>query len=71
MCGEEEKYVKDAFASNFIAPLGPHLDSFEEAVSNYLGNGIHCVGLSSGTAALHLALIVWQSSKMSFCKVLQ
>jgi pyridoxal phosphate-dependent aminotransferase EpsN len=58
MCGEEEKFVKEAFASNFIAPLGPHLDAFEDAVSNYLGKGLYCVGLSSGTAALHLALIV-------------
>ena len=51
-------YVKEAFASNYIAPLGPHLDSFEESVSAYLGKNLYCVGLSSGTAALHLALLV-------------
>jgi len=58
MSGKEEEFVKEAFTSNYIAPLGPHLDAFEESVSNYLGGGLHCVGLSSGTAALHLALIV-------------
>ena len=58
MSGNEQKNVKDAFDSNYIAPLGPHLDSFEEEVSKYIGNNLHCVGLSSGTAALHLALIV-------------
>jgi pyridoxal phosphate-dependent aminotransferase EpsN len=58
MCGKEEDFVKDAFDSNFIAPLGPHLDAFEESVSSYLGKNLFCVGLSSGTAALHLALLV-------------
>ncbi len=50
--------MKEAFASNFVAPLGPQLDQFEAAVSEYLGGGLSCVGLSSGTAALHLALMV-------------
>ena len=58
MSGKEQMYVKEAFASNYIAPLGPHLDSFEESVSAYLGKNLYCVGLSSGTAALHLALLV-------------
>ena len=58
MSGNEQKNVKDAFDSNYIAPLGPHLDAFEDEVSKYIGNNLHCVGLSSGTAALHLALIV-------------
>jgi pyridoxal phosphate-dependent aminotransferase EpsN len=56
MSGREQVYVSEAFESNFIAPLGPHLDAFEASVSDYLGGGIHCVGLSSGSAALHLAL---------------
>lgn len=58
MCGAEQENVRDAFSSNFIAPLGPHLDAFEESVSKYLGGDLNCVGLSSGTAALHLALII-------------
>jgi pyridoxal phosphate-dependent aminotransferase EpsN len=56
MSGREEVEVAEAFASNFIAPLGPKLDAFEETVSDYLGTGLYCVGLSSGSAALHLAL---------------
>jgi len=56
MSGREETYVAEAFASNFIAPLGPQLDAFEASVRDYLGEDLHCVGLSSGSAALHLAL---------------
>lgn len=56
MSGREEALVAQAFASNFVAPLGPQLDAFESKVSQYLGGGLHCVGLSSGSAALHLAL---------------
>jgi len=54
--GEEElKLVTEAFASNWIAPLGPHVDNFEKEMAQYLGvQGT--VALSSGTAALHLAL---------------
>lgn len=56
MSGNEERRVAEAFASNFVAPIGPQLDEFEAAVRNYLGAAVHCVGLSSGSAALHLAL---------------
>ncbi|MGS4948166.1 DegT/DnrJ/EryC1/StrS family aminotransferase [Meridianimarinicoccus sp. RP-17] len=56
MSGAERRYVDAAFESNFIAPLGPQLDAFEASVSDYLGGEHHCVGLASGSAALHLAL---------------
>ncbi|MDP4032397.1 MAG: aminotransferase class I/II-fold pyridoxal phosphate-dependent enzyme [Pseudorhodobacter sp.] len=56
MSGQEEARVAEAFASNFVAPIGPQLDAFEVAISDYLGGGLHCVALSSGSAALHLAL---------------
>lgn len=56
MSGREQELVAEAFASNFVAPLGPQLDAFEAAVSEYLGSDLHCIGLSSGSAALHLAL---------------
>lgn len=56
MSGAERRYVDAAFESNFVAPLGPQLDAFEASVSDYLGGTHHCVGLSSGSAALHLAL---------------
>ncbi|WP_276270513.1 DegT/DnrJ/EryC1/StrS family aminotransferase [Tsuneonella mangrovi] len=56
MGGTEQDHVAEAFASNFIAPLGPQLDAFERKFEEYLGGGVHCAGLSSGSAALHLAL---------------
>mgnify|MGYP003112163856 FL=1 len=56
MSGHEEQRVTEAFASNFVAPLGPQLDAFEAEIIKYLDEDVHCVGLSSGSAALHLAL---------------
>jgi dTDP-4-amino-4,6-dideoxygalactose transaminase len=55
MTGEEESFVHDAFASNWVAPLGPHVDAFEREFCAAVGAG-HAAALSSGTAALHLAL---------------
>jgi len=57
MGGTEEKYVAEAFATNWIAPLGPHVNGFEEDLCRYTGAG-HAAALSSGTAALHLGLIL-------------
>lgn len=55
MNGAEEKFVKDAFDSNWIAPLGPHVDAFERETAEYCGvKG--ALALSSGSAALHLGL---------------
>lgn len=56
MCGLEQTYVQDAFDTNWIAPLGPHVDGFEHAIASYLGNNTHVAVLSSGTASIHLAL---------------
>lgn len=56
MGGQEHARVAEAFASGFVTPLGPQLDAFEERVREYLREDVHCVGLSSGSAALHLAL---------------
>jgi dTDP-4-amino-4,6-dideoxygalactose transaminase len=56
--GEEEwRLVFDALASNWVAPLGPHVDAFEAEFANTIGT-THALSLSSGTAALHLALLV-------------
>lgn len=52
---DEEGLVHEAFASNWVAPLGPHVDAFEAELARYVGIG-HAAALSSGTAALHLAL---------------
>jgi dTDP-4-amino-4,6-dideoxygalactose transaminase len=57
MSGKELGYVKSVFDSNWVAPLGPMVDGFEQDLSGYLGIG-HVTVLSSGTAALHLALMV-------------
>ena len=53
---DERELLLDAFDSNWIAPLGPHVDAFEEEIAAYVG-AEHAVALSSGTAALHLALL--------------
>jgi len=57
MSGAELKYINEAFETNWIAPLGANVNSFESDLSQYLG-GVHCAALSSGTAAIHLALIM-------------
>src|SRR5919112_812340 len=58
MGGNELNYIQEAFASNWIAPLGPNVDGFEKDLQQFLGNGVHVAALSSGTAALHLALVL-------------
>ena len=52
----EEAYVKEAFISNWIAPLGPNVQGFENSIEEFVDNGVHAACLSSGTAAIHLAL---------------
>ena len=57
--GEKEmEYVQAAFATNWIAPLGPNVNGLEHDLEAYLGNNVHVAALSSGTAALHLALVI-------------
>jgi dTDP-4-amino-4,6-dideoxygalactose transaminase len=58
MGGTEEKYVKEAFDTNWVAPLGPNVNLFEAAIAESLSKSItyHTAALTSGTAALHLAL---------------
>ncbi|MEL1135614.1 aminotransferase class I/II-fold pyridoxal phosphate-dependent enzyme [Desulfitobacterium sp. THU1] len=55
MSGAEQEYIREAFATNWIAPLGPNVDAFERQVADYVGTQ-GAVALSSGTAAIHLAL---------------
>ncbi|OYU85054.1 MAG: pyridoxal phosphate-dependent aminotransferase [Flavobacterium sp. BFFFF2] len=57
MGGNEQQFVKEAFDSNWVAPLGPNVTGFEQDLEQYLGANSHVAGLSSGTAALHLGLI--------------
>ena len=58
MGGTELNYIHDAFDQNWIAPLGPNINGFELDLENYIGNESIVTALSSGTAALHLALMI-------------
>jgi dTDP-4-amino-4,6-dideoxygalactose transaminase len=61
MGGNERNYVNDAFDTNWIAPLGPHVNAFEEVLSNYLskqGESLGTAVLTSGTAGIHLAMVM-------------
>ena len=58
MGGTEQKYIHEAFETNWVAPLGPNVTGFEQDLETYLGNNVFVGALSSGTAALHLALIL-------------
>jgi dTDP-4-amino-4,6-dideoxygalactose transaminase len=57
MGGTEWQYVKDAFDSNWIAPAGPHITTFENNLSK-ISQDYHIAALSSGTSAIHLALLL-------------
>ncbi|MBT0607921.1 aminotransferase class I/II-fold pyridoxal phosphate-dependent enzyme [Aequorivita echinoideorum] len=58
MGGNEQNFVAEAFSTNWIAPLGPNVTGFEADIQKYLGEQNYVAALSSGTAALHLALIL-------------
>lgn len=55
--GLEQKYIKEAFDTNWVVPLGPNVNGFEADLEQFVGEDKHVVALSSGTAAVHLALI--------------
>ncbi|MPL93508.1 putative pyridoxal phosphate-dependent aminotransferase EpsN [bioreactor metagenome] len=57
MGGEEQKFIQSAFDTNWVVPLGPNVDGFEKDLEEFIGGDKHIVALSSGTAAIHLALI--------------
>ena len=58
MGGGEQKYVQEAFDTNWVAPLGPNVNGFEEDLKKFLKTEKEVAALSSGTAAIHLALIM-------------
>lgn len=62
MGGREQEFIQEAFATNWVVPLGPNVDAFEKSLSDFLIENeeetLNCVALSSGTAAIHLALIL-------------
>ena len=56
MHGDEQKFVQEAFDTNWVAPLGPNVTAFEEEMAAYMKEGVHVSALSAGTAAIHMAL---------------
>lgn len=58
MSGNEQKFIQEAFDTNWVVPLGPNVNAFEAELSTYLGQNKHVVALSAGTAAIHLALVM-------------
>lgn len=58
MGGGEKKFVDAAFQENWIAPLGPNVNGFEKDIESYLGHDSHVACVSSGTGAIHLALVI-------------
>ena len=55
--GQEQKYIKEAFDTNWVVPLGPNVNGFETDLEQFVGEGKSVVALSAGTAAVHLALV--------------
>lgn len=58
MGGREQFFVQQAFDTNWVSPAGPNVQGFEADLEKYLGEGVSVAALSSGTAAIHLALII-------------
>lgn len=58
MCGKEQDFINSAFKENFIAPFGSNIPGFEDDLESYLKQGCFVAALNSGTAAIHLALIL-------------
>ena len=58
MGGNEQKFVQEAFETNWVAPLGPNVSGFENDLQHYLNKDVYVAALSSGTAAIHLGLIL-------------
>ena len=57
MSGEEQKYIQEAFDTNWVVPLGPNVNGFEADLKEFVGGDKEIVALSAGTAAVHLALL--------------
>ena len=57
MSGKEQQFIQEAFDTNWVVPLGPNVNGFEEDLKQFVGQDKEVVALSAGTAAIHLALI--------------
>ena len=57
MSGKEQAFIKEAFDTNWVVPLGPNVNVFEDELKHFVGQDKEVVALSAGTAAIHLGLI--------------
>jgi len=57
MGGQEQRFIQEAFDTNWVVPLGPNVDGFEKDLQEFLDKDVHVVALSAGTAAIHLGLV--------------
>ena len=57
MSGNEQKFIQEAFDTNWVVPLGPNVNGFETDLESFVGENKKVVALSAGTAAIHLALL--------------
>jgi dTDP-4-amino-4,6-dideoxygalactose transaminase len=57
MGGQEQRFIQEAFYTNWVVPLGPNVDGFEKDLQEFLDKDVHVVALSAGTAAIHLGLV--------------
>ena len=57
MSGKEQDFIREAFDTNWVVPLGPNVNAFEEELKHFVGQNKEVVALSAGTAAIHLGLI--------------
>lgn len=57
MGGREQDFIREAFDTNWVVPLGPNVDAFERELADFIGQDRHVVALSAGTAAIHLGLV--------------
>lgn len=58
MGGQEQRFIQEAFDTNWVVPMGPNVDAFEKDLALYMGDHVHIAALSAGTAALHLGLVI-------------
>lgn len=58
MGGHEQRFVQEAFDTNWVVPMGPNVDAFETELAAFLQSNVYVAALSAGTASLHLALII-------------
>lgn len=57
MSGKEQDFIREAFDTNWVVPLGPNVNGFEQDLETFVGENKHVVALSAGTAAVHLSLL--------------